>query len=145
MTATGKALEVLGIDPKYCTNCICRMMCKGKVCELARTMVGLEINPDEICCDLAVEPSISISDKRIEQIVGFTWMCRQKTECKEKIICPVKEERIRQIFLTLIRKYNEKPELHKDHTIILSDDIVLLVEYAPGRGWSYRSLQAEKW
>lgn len=144
MTATGKALETLGIDPRYCTNCVCQMMCKGKVCDLAKTMIGLEINPDEICCDLGVEPSISTSDKGIEQIVGFTYICRRKTECKEKIICPVKGERIRQIFLNLIQNYNTRMEFY-DHAVILSDDIVLLIQWERGRGWKYEPIQAEKW
>jgi hypothetical protein len=152
--AVGKALEVLGIDPKYCTNCICRMMCKGKVCELARTMVGLEVNPDEVCKDLALEPNIATFLKGkdgkqvVEQIVGFTWMCRRKTECDERgIWCQIKEERIQQIFFQLIRGYNDKKDF-QDHALILPGDLVLLVNFNAGggqHGWSYRVIQAEKW
>jgi len=152
--AVGKGLECLGIDPKYCANCICRMMCNGKVCELARTMVGLEVNPDEICKDLALVPTIEKfpkakgSKETFEQIVGFTWACRRKTECDERRIwCSVKEERIRQIFSQLIKGYNEKKDF-QDHALILPGDLVLLVNFNAGggqHGWSYQVIQAEKW
>jgi hypothetical protein len=154
MTAIGKALEALGIDPKYCTNCIGRMMCKGKVCEMARSIVGLEVNPDKICKDLALNPVIAIyprdkSGKQIvEQIAGFTWKCKRGNECDErKIWCPVKEERIREIFFQLIKGYNAKNDF-TDHALILPGDLVLLVNFNGGggqHGWTYRVVQAEKW
>ena len=151
MTATGKALEVLGIDPKYCTNCIGRMMCKGKVCEMARSMVGLEINPDEICKDLVLEPIIAIYPKDkagkqvIEQIAGFTWKCKRGAECNEREIwCPIKEERIQKIFIALIKGYNNKKDF-RDHAIILPGDLVLLINFdASHHHWEKQVIQAEK-
>jgi hypothetical protein len=146
MTATGKALDALGIDPKYCANCVIRMTCKGKWCELAKTIVGLEVNPDEICKDLALKPTIALG--KYEQIVGFTYICRREAECNEREIwCPVKEERIRQIFFQLINGYNAKKDF-KDHALILPGDLVLLIDFNAGgsrHGWSYRVIQAEKW
>lgn len=153
--ATGRGLECLGIHPKYCTNCICRFMCGGKVCELARTMAGVETPPDEICKELILEPitekypAAKGSKETFEQIIGFTWkcgLCRGNTDCPEREIwCPVKEARIQEIFIQLIKGYNEKGDL-KDHAILLPGDLVLLINFdASHHHWEKQVIQAEKW